>query len=669
MNVSIVPVPSSARQRGCVWALACIPLAFAVISACVLSHPHSRLACFFHGRISHDALVALGAVSLVSSLALMILAESIRDKTPAPYQLPFQPTRVELKEDASTSTPRREVCVRRFHLPELNAEIFDHLDIQSLGRLSKVSRACNELAQRALRRRARSLGYKGPMEGAIPYMREKVLDIRYLAEHELIPVIWHTWSVIDHKKTKRAQGPLCLRASNELAQSALKRRARSFGYQGPEEKMIPYLREQVKDIRYLAEQGLIPVVWHSWCTINYQETVRAQGPLGNEVGILLQTELRAGNIGAVSALLRTGRVSFAKAWSIALFWHDDPKLCEVLQAHVGAASMSLSWQELVSGLQVAAYHERKKSIDFLLQFPEQRNFTNSRGSALHEAPSWVVPLLLEGGVDPNLTNSQGETALHARLDSPRIVKRLIPKANLNARAPGGKTALYNAIKGRHYKTAELLVDAGADVDLVTQNGDSPLFALLDRTLESLIFPWDEFTWERLIAKIVARSNRLDFLNGEGLTPLGKAARRGHDFAVNLLVEWRVNLDLAGLGNFTPLHMAIRQQQWRYAKLLLKAGANPDIVSADPDRQTAFSESAQYAPSRLFLALLEKTNKVDHQDALGQTALHIAVLQGHKKHIRALLAKGADPDKIANNGNTPRNLAQSKSHLASLFQES
>ena len=56
-------------------------------------------------------------------------------------------------------------------------------------------------------------------------------------------------------------------------------------------------------------------------------------------------------------------------------------------------------------------------------------------------------------------------------------------------------------------------------------------------------------------------------------------------------------------------------------------------------------------------LADPATHVDAPDALGRTALQVAVAAAHVRAVRLLLAAGADPDHADAGGATPRSVAR------------
>ena len=76
----------------------------------------------------------------------------------------------------------------------------------------------------------------------------------------------------------------------------------------------------------------------------------------------------------------------------------------------------------------------------------------------------TIKLFFQAGVDPNVRNKQGETALTyaAANSNADTVEQLIERADLNLRDGQGNTPLYVAIKKKNIEIFDLLLNRGAD---------------------------------------------------------------------------------------------------------------------------------------------------------------------------------------------------------------
>ncbi|KFK94057.1 MULTISPECIES: ankyrin repeat domain-containing protein [unclassified Serratia (in: enterobacteria)] len=148
---------------------------------------------------------------------------------------------------------------------------------------------------------------------------------------------------------------------------------------------------------------------------------------------------------------------------------------------------------------------------------------------------------LAAGVDINITNRQGRTA--------------ITLASLN----------------KHYDCVALLISAGADIDKQDQTCFNPfLLSCLNNDLTLL----------RLILPAKPDLDRLTRFGGVGITP---ASEKGHvEIVRELLIHTDINVNHTNFVGWTPLLEAIvlndgGAKQQEIVKLLLDHGANPHMT--------------------------------------------------------------------------------------------
>ena len=302
--------------------------------------------------------------------------------------------------------------------------------------------------------------------------------------------------------------------------------------------------------------------------------------------------------------------------------------------------------------------------------------------AAAEAQPAMVKLLIEHGADVNARSKVNEWE-----------RQVTAEPRMQARPSGGFTPLLYAARRGCAECARLLVKAGADPDLTDPDGVSPLLlATLNFSFDTAAFlveqgvdvnKWD--TWGRaplyaavdmntlpisgradrpsadkttgiqLIAMLLKsganpnmqlklfppyrslRDDRgADTLLTVGATPLLRAAKAGDVEAVKLLLAAGARPDLPTATGVTPLLAAAGvgssglDTRGRYkteaqavdtVKLLLAAGAN--VNAADRGKQTALHGAATWGWNDLVRTLASANINLNAQDAQGRTAADLA----------------------------------------------
>jgi cytohesin len=143
-------------------------------------------------------------------------------------------------------------------------------------------------------------------------------------------------------------------------------------------------------------------------------------------------------------------------------------------------------------------------------------------------------------------------------------------------------------------------------------------------------------------------------NSEGWTPLHFAAERGHQPMVELLLEYRANLNAAERAwGWTPLHLAAQRGHQGIEALLAGRGAVLGLVAA-----AALGRSEQVEQ------WLQTDASLADEWGYGSGPLHWAAGAGHRQVVETLLAYGANVNARSNNSfsNTALHCAALSAHI-------
>jgi uncharacterized protein len=282
------------------------------------------------------------------------------------------------------------------------------------------------------------------------------------------------------------------------------------------------------------------------------------------------------------------------------------------------------------------------------QRPIQVGSTEPDGTtALHRAvqsneEAAVAALLragLKAGVNPNTANRYGITPLWlAATNGSATVTKLLLKAGANAAAklPHGETALMAAARTGDPETVKLLIQGGADPNAPeTSHGETALMwaaaenhpeavrALIaggaDPNLHSKALELAPMDWLQvgMVSTVLPRG---------GFTAAMYAARQDAQDAVWALAEGHADLDAQDPDGATALHLAIINQHYDMAGLLLEKGANPNV--ADNTGMTA-----------IYAAVDMNTFRSD----IGRPARPLMDKLGALDVVRLALARGGNPN--------------------------
>ncbi|KAF3074423.1 Ankyrin-1 [Trichoderma lentiforme] len=265
----------------------------------------------------------------------------------------------------------------------------------------------------------------------------------------------------------------------------------------------------------------------------------------------------------------------------------------------------------------------------------------------------------------------------------------------------GMTPLHLVVRTPHLATAKLLLDAGSQLESVTDDEEETPLCL------AAVFGYDA-----MIQVLLEHGAAIDALDTSSWFPLQTACVYGNVRAVEVFLKFRnprdyipknehhLQLLLAtsnnyikiaeallryedGLGQITsetdfPLHVAVKGNHMSIVHLLLKYGADinkrgdsgsisgqtPHVQIADADGWTPLWAAAKYNHQEILRILA--TAKADINSACTSdvlTPLHIGI--EHPEVIQILLQHGADITITTNEGDTPLDLAIYKNEPGSV----
>jgi ankyrin repeat protein len=253
--------------------------------------------------------------------------------------------------------------------------------------------------------------------------------------------------------------------------------------------------------------------------------------------------------------------------------------------------------------------------------------------------------MLAGGANVNAKDERGVTPLMyaAWVGSPEAMKLLLDRgADPNLINSSGSTALMMAVT--EISKVRMLVERGADVNKATPRGRTALL------LAAMSEPSADIV--RLLIGAGADVKAVDAFD----TTFLNAAAFGNDAGtVRQALDAGVEVDKVDFQGFTPLINASSNGNLESVRMLLAKGANVNVVSGDGAFQkvkagtialakfTPLISAAPFAPFEVVKTLLDAGAKVNAQDIRGMTPLMLAVATDRQnaETIRALIAKGAD----------------------------
>jgi ankyrin repeat protein len=292
------------------------------------------------------------------------------------------------------------------------------------------------------------------------------------------------------------------------------------------------------------------------------------------------------------------------------------------------------------------------TIRALLKSKVDVNATQGDGStALHWAVHYddlaTVDLLLRAGARVNVANDLGVTPLYlacTNRNSELVTKLLHAEADPNSTLLNGETVLMNCARTGNPESVKALIDAGAKVNAKEPEHDQT--ALMWAAAEK----HPEAVRVLLAAGADVRARSRTYTQTVTSENTQRAGREELNYTVLR-------------GGSTPLLFAARSGDAESIRLLLEAGAN--VNDALPNGMSALVLAAHSGNGPAATLLLEKGADANAAD-IGYTALHGAVLRSDTDLVKALLARGANPNALITKGTPLRRNSQDYNLPATLI---
>jgi ankyrin repeat protein len=316
------------------------------------------------------------------------------------------------------------------------------------------------------------------------------------------------------------------------------------------------------------------------------------------------------------------------------------------------------------------------------------------GRPQQQAPGGGVAGVTRGYRYNELIGTQGGlTALHfaARQGSASAARALVEGgATVNVLSPGDQASpLLTALINGHFDLAAYFVERGADPNLVSDAGVSPLYAVLNVQWAPIAaYPQPRAYLQQSrgyldVLKLLldkgadpnARVRRKVWYSGynfdqsgvdeAGATPFWRAAYAADVAAMKLLVSYGADPSIATMKLFSrrgPEDPAGGADKTGLPPIPVGGpNATPLHAAAGPGYATGFAGNSHHvAPAGMLPAvkyLVEELGaNVNAVDADGNTAVHHAASRGDNEMIKFLVSKGADVKKVNRSGQTTIDVA-------------
>lgn len=269
---------------------------------------------------------------------------------------------------------------------------------------------------------------------------------------------------------------------------------------------------------------------------------------------------------------------------------------------------------------------------------DHRSFANAGGHGDH------------GGATALFIASQ-----HGRLEA---VKFLADKVAIDIPLNTNASPLYVACQNGHRQVVEVLLKAGANPNLETEDKATPLFIAA------------QMGHGAIVKMLLANGADVEILNFTNASPLFIASQHNHVDIVKVLLEASPCVNSQTKSGASPTYIAAQEGSLGALKLLLDAGADTDLPGNDG--ATPLMIAAQHGHREAVRMLLYKGANIRNTMLSGATGLFLAAQNGHLEVVMDLVEADLQNDKgkhglklvdvCLQNGTSPLYAAAQNGHI-------
>ena len=371
-----------------------------------------------------------------------------------------------------------------------------------------------------------------------------------------------------------------------------------------------------------------------------------------------------------------GNVARAASYSE---WEKVRRLVEQ-GGNVNDVDHKLLWYRRTA-LHFAAYYGNPDICSLLLSRGANVSQTDENGDTpLHLAAYFhhvdICQLLVDHKVDVTSVNNRGETPLHRAVHSDlgdfsvvcssAVCRPLITNESVNVADRLGNRPLHIAASNGDIQTVQLLVDCGADVNALNEDGQTPLHTAAGRWIDC----------PELCSILLKHNAKIDAVDKDGNQPLHLACKRRHAATVNLLLSHGADVTALNKQQQRPLHLAnesilnyfqvhsgdhtlhiaARNGDIQTVQLLVDCGADVNALNGDGQTPLHTAAGGWKDCPELCSILLKHNAKIDAVDKDGNQPLHLACKLKHAATGNLLLSHGANVTALNKQQQRPLHLA-------------
>lgn len=319
---------------------------------------------------------------------------------------------------------------------------------------------------------------------------------------------------------------------------------------------------------------------------------------------------------------------------------------------------------LESPLHFAARGRNLRAVEMLIESKVDINKQNSEGDtplhlALRERDFAICELLLEKKANINLWNNIGENyllvALEKGLPKPFIDLLMKKNASANQIDPNGNNALLAAIGLARLDVTKQLIDMNADVNLPGVRSITPLNWVANCRKVEINKEFVENKDAVEIAKLLIEKNAdIDAMTDSGDTPALAAIKSGNINVFKYLMEQKANLHIRNKEGHSTLSYIVSTHNLKLISDLVESKL--DLNDSTPPGSPAIYYAISCKDLDTIRHIISLNAGINQVIASGLTPLHWAVQYGTPDVFKLLMDNNANIDSLDANDLTPIHLA-------------
>lgn len=244
----------------------------------------------------------------------------------------------------------------------------------------------------------------------------------------------------------------------------------------------------------------------------------------------------------------------------------------------------------------------------------------------------MVKLLLSYGADVNLATGRYNLALNMAV---RFSRRDIEKVLLE-KSPNKLDYFHTLAREGEKSDLERLIQEGADVNEINEDGETPLFNAIEKNEENTEY-------------LISQGANIFHKNSQGQTPLHHAVQWSAEKIVKTFLQLKADVNAQCNHGNTPLILSIYQSSDKVFDMLLEYGADPNIVNIEGEN--ALFASLHGETTKYLKELVKRGADIHAKDNQGHTLLVRSCENYDHSFIDYLLTTDIDIDAVGNDNVT------------------